>query len=203
MAVHFQDVFYLVRGAIGRGEETAVALFLEAQHQFHVVFAGVPPDIGQDIPGVRLGIGHDGEDIGHGMGFYLFPAHGRIGAADTGKEDAQVVVDFGGGGYGTAGVLDVHLLLDGDGRRNALDDVYVGLGHATQELPGIGGKAFGKTALPFGEKGVEGQGTLAAAAHAGNHHQAVTGNLHRNLLEVVHTGLSDNDISLLRHRLQR
>ena len=70
------------------------------------------------------------------------------------------------------------------------------------KLPGIGGKTFRESALPFGEKGVEGQGTLAAAAHAGDNDQPVTGNFHRNVLEVVDACTADDDITFCGHDLK-
>ena len=131
---------------------------------------------------MRVAIGQDRQDVGHALRLHLFSAHGRIGAADAREKDAQVVIDFRGGRHRRARVLDVHFLLDGDGRRDALDAVHVRLGHAAQELAGIGGEAFGETALSLGKERVERQGALSAAAHAGHDDETVTGNLHRNLL---------------------
>ena len=122
-------------------------------------------------------------------------ADGGIGAADAGEQQAEVVVDLRGGGHSTAGVLDIHLLLYGDGRRDAVDGLHVGFGHASQELARIGGQAFGKAALPFGKQGVEGQGTFSAAGYSGNDNQTIAGNLHRNVLEVVHPGVPDYYVS--------
>ena len=109
-------------------------------------------DIGQDIPGaLREGFQH----VLDGMGLYLFPAHGRIRAADTGEEQPQVIVDFRGGGHSAPGVADIHLLFDGDGRRNTVYGLYVRLGHPAQELPRIGGQAFRKAALSLRKERVK------------------------------------------------
>ena len=56
------------------------------------------------------------------------------GMADPGEDEAQVVVDLGGGGDSGARVPGGHLLLYGYGGRDALYRVHVGLGHAAEEL---------------------------------------------------------------------
>ncbi len=133
------------------------------------------------------------------MGLHLFPAHGRIGPADAGEQQAQVIVDFRRRGHGGAGIPDIDLLLDGDGGRNAFDHLHVGLGHPAQELPGVGGEALGKTALSFGKKRIEGQGGFSTAGDARDHDEAVPRDLYRNVLEVVDFRPSDDDISFCRH----
>ena len=148
---------------------------------------------------MRLSVIDGGHDILHGMGLHLFSAHGGICPAHAGEEQPQVVVNLRGGGHGAAGIANVHLLLDGNGRRNAVDGLHVRLGHAAQELPGIGRETFCKAALPLRKKGIEGKGTLSAAGHAGNHHQLAAGNLHRNVPEVVHPGMPNHYVSFCRH----
>ena len=105
------------------------------------------------------------QHIFDGMGLHLFPAYRRVGTADAGEQNAQVVVDFRGGGNGGTRVADIHLLLNGNSRWNAFDGIYVRFYHAPQELPGIGGKALRKTALAFRKEGVKSQGAFSAAAH--------------------------------------
>ena len=62
---------------------------------------------------------------------------GAMGHARPGPEEPQVVVDLGDGADGRPRVLAGGLLLDGDGRRQALDGVDIGLLHEAQELPSI------------------------------------------------------------------
>ena len=111
--------------------------------------------------------------------------------ADAGVEQAQVVVDLRDRGHGGAGVPAGGLLFDGDGRRQALDAVHVGLLHLVQELPGVGAEALHVAALPLGVEGVEGQAGLAAPGEAGDHHQAVAGEDQVEVLEVVLPGSLD------------
>ena len=132
---------------------------------------------------------------------HFLTAYGRIGAADAREQDAQVIVYLGGSSYGGPRIADIHLLFDGNGGRNALDDIYVRFHHPAQELPGIGRQALCETALTLGKKCIKRQRTLSAAAHAGNHDQTVPGNLHRDVLQVVDAGIPYDDVSFGGHGL--
>ena len=86
---------------------------------------------------------------------------GAVGRAHPRVEQAQVVVDLGHRAHGRARVVAGRLLLDGDRRRQALDQVHVGLFHELQELAGVGRQRFYIAALSFGVKRVERERTLA------------------------------------------
>ncbi len=79
-----------------------------------------------------------------------------VGVAGAGEEQAQIIVNFGGGGDGGARVARGIFLANGDGRGYAGDFVHVGLFNAIEELAGVGGKRFDVAALAFGVEGVEG-----------------------------------------------
>ena len=49
------------------------------------------------------------------------------------------------------------LLVDGNGRRQAGDLVYIGLVHPAQEHPGVAGQALDVAALAVGINGIEGK----------------------------------------------
>ena len=72
-------------------------------------------------------------------------------------EQAQVVVDLGDGADGRAGVAVGGLLVDRHRRRQALDEVDVGLVHLAEELPGVRRQRLDVPALPLGEDRVERQ----------------------------------------------
>ena len=91
------------------------------------------------------------------MFLHLFTADGRIGAADAGKEQAQVFVNLCGRAYGASWVARNHLLFDGDGRRDTTDEVALGLVHSSQELTGIAAQALHIAALTLGIQRVESQ----------------------------------------------
>ena len=121
-------------------------------------------------------------------------ALGAEGLAHPGEEHPQVVVDFGGGGHGGAGVPGGAALLDGDGRGQALDVLHVGLVHEFQELPGVGRQALHVAPLPLGIENVEGQGGFPRAAYPGDNDEAVAGQLHVDVFQVVLPGAPDDDL---------
>ena len=66
-------------------------------------------------------------------------------------------------------------LPDGDGGRDAVDLVDVGLFHALQELAGVGGERFDVAPLAFGVDGVEGERGFAGARDTGDDGELVVG----------------------------
>ena len=115
----------------------------------------------------------------------LAAAHRAVRGAHAGVQQPEVVVDLGDGADRGAGVVAGCFLVDGDGRGQARDALDVGFLHQAQELAGVRGEALDVAALALGVDGVEGQGALAAAGHAGDHHELVAGEFHRDVLEVV------------------
>ena len=180
-------------------KESTVALFLELEHEFDLIGPVLPMDVGEDVDGMGLAVENGLEDVLDGMGLHFLPAHGGIGPADAREQQPQEVIDFRGGGDGRARVPDVHLLLDGDGRGDALDHLHIGLGHPAQELAGVGRQALGEPALAFGEQRVERQGRLAAPGNARDHHEPVPRNLHRYVLQVVNLRATDDDVPFCWH----
>ena len=141
-----------------------------------------------------LGQGQDGvDDLLHGLAGDGVAALGAVGPADAGEEQAQVVVDFGHGADGGAGVVGDALLVDGDGGREALDVVHVGLVHAAEELAGVGGKGLDITALALGVDGVEGQAALAGTGDAGDNDELIPRDRDVDILEVVLASALDVD----------
>src|SRR6185437_11671624 len=94
-----------------------------------------------------------GEERGDGgihvVALDLEVAVGTVDAAGAGEEEAEVVVDFGGGGDAGAGIAAGGFLADGDGGRDALDGIHLGLFHALEELAGVGGEGLDVAALAF------------------------------------------------------
>ncbi len=81
---------------------------------------------------------HAVDHLRHGLALDRQAGRRRIGHADARPQQPHVVVDLGDGADGRARVLRGGLLLDRDGRRQAVDLVDVRLLHHLQELPGIG-----------------------------------------------------------------
>ena len=97
----------------------------------------------------------------------LFRVVGAIRLADPREQQAQVVVDLGDGADGRARVVRRRFLLDRDRRRQAFDQIDVGLFHGLQELPRIGRQRLDVAALALGVERVEGERALPSRI-AGN-----------------------------------
>ena len=145
--------------------------------------ARVPRRLGQDCV----------DDLLHRLAADHLPAVQAVRHAGARVEQAQVVVDLRHRGDGGPRVLRDALLVDGDGRGEAVDVVDVGLLHEAEELAGVGGERLDVTALALGVDGVEGEGGLPGAAQPRDDDEAVARNLDRDVLEVVLTGAGDGD----------
>ena len=83
--------------------------------------------------------------------------------ADPREQQPEVVVDLGDRPDRGARVARGALLVDRDGRRQAVDLVDVRLLHLAEELAGVGAQALDVAALALGVDRVEGEAGLAAA----------------------------------------
>ncbi len=91
------------------------------------------------------------------------------------------------------GIAGGVLLLDGDGRGEAVDLVHVGLFDALQKLAGVGGERLDVTALSLGVDGVEGQRGFARTGDAADDRQLAVGNLAGDVLQVMGPRAADDD----------
>ena len=139
------------------------------------------------------------DDLLHALARDLTAACGAVRMADAGKQQAQVVVYLGHSSDGRSRIPAGSLLVDRDGRTQAVDLVDVGLLHLAQELTGVRGQTLDVPALALRVDRVEGEATLARARQTGDHDQPVARHGHRDVLEVVFAG-SANDELFLRHR---
>ena len=131
VAVRLQHLVDTARLPVGI--ETVVSVFLEAQHQLHLVVARGPAEVGQHVAGAASAFQPSHHVVDRVL-MNLFAGNRRESMADPGEDEAQVVVDLRGGGDRGARVPGGHLLLYGYGGRNALYRVHVGFGHAAEEL---------------------------------------------------------------------
>ncbi|OPZ09122.1 MAG: hypothetical protein BWZ08_00672 [candidate division BRC1 bacterium ADurb.BinA292] len=124
------------------------------------------------------------------------PAADRtVRAADVGIEDAQVIVDFGDGADGRAGIAADGLLLDRNRRAEPLDMLDVGFVHLVEELAGVGGERLDVAALAFGVNRVEGERALARAGQAGHDGQRLARDGDVDVFEVMLRGAGDDDVA--------
>ena len=136
---------------------------------------------------------HAVDHLRHGLADDRQAGRRRIGHADPRPQQAHVVVDLGHRADRRARVARGRLLLDRDRRRQALDQIDIGLLHQLEELPGIGRQALDIAALALGIDRVEGERRLARARQAGDHHQAVARQVDVDVLEIVLARAADGD----------
>ncbi len=142
------------------------------------------------------------DDLLHGLTLDGASTVRAMRPADAREQQTEVVVDLGDRGHGGPWILADALLVDGDGGRQPLDVVDVGLFHLAEELAGVGGEGLDITPLALGVNGIESERTLARARQARDDHQAVSGDFNVDVFEVVLSGASDDD-GVQRHRLLR
>ena len=126
------------------------------------------------------------DDRAHGVSVDTGAALGAHHLPHAREEQPHVIIQLRGRANRRAAVLDGVLLLDGDGGRDVVDAVDVGLVHALQELPGVGAEGLHVAPLPLGVERIEHEAGLAAAAHAGNGNEQPARHVDVDVLEVVH-----------------
>ena len=115
------------------------ALGLQIRHELHVLAFTFGDDrCEQHQFAAFRQFQHMVDHLADGLRFQrdiVIGARWRTGARE---QQAQVVVDLGDGADRRARIVRRRLLLDRNGRRQALDVIDVGLFHHRQELAGIG-----------------------------------------------------------------
>ncbi len=154
-----------------------------------------PDHGGQDLELGALGPGEDRvQDLVDALLLDLPAALGAVGDPDPGVEETVIIVDLRNRAHRGPGVAVGALLLDGDGRGQALDVVDVGLVHAPQELTGVGGQGLHVAPLSLREDRVEGQGALAGAGEPGDDDQLVPGKFDVYVLQIVFPSALDDQL---------
>ena len=172
-----------------------VALLAKALQDLGVLALLAPDAGGEELDAGPGGQAHD--PVHHRVDALLFDdaaALGAVGGAAAGVEQAQVVVYLRHRAHGGPGVVAGALLVDGDGRGQALDGVHLGLFHLADELAGIGGEALHVPALALGVDGVEGQRAFAGAGQAREDDELVPGDGEVDILQIVFPGAPDDDV---------
>ena len=179
-------------GPLGELDRDAVhpdpgeALLGQIVEQGAVLPLAAPHDRGQHLELRAFGeLEHPVDDLLGRLARHRPAAVRAVRVADAGVEQPQVVVDLGDGADGRTRVARGRLLVDGDGGREPLDEIDVGLVHLAQELAGVGGEGFDVAALALGVDGVEGQGRLPRPRETGEDDQLVPGQVEGDIAEVV------------------
>src|SRR5690606_17582130 len=111
-----------------------------------------------------------------------------VAGAEFGVEETDEVPEFGDGGDGGFHAALGDPLLDGNGGREAAEQIEVGLFQLLGELPGVGGHGVEETALALGEEDVEGEGGFSGTGKAGDDDELVARDIDGDVLEVVLAG---------------
>src|SRR6476646_9232150 len=116
-----------------------------------------------------------------------------MGVTDPREQDPEVVVDLRDGPHRRAWVPRGRLLIDLDGRAQALDEVDVRLLHLPEELPRVGAEGLDVTPLALGVDRVERERRLAGSGQSGEDDEGVPRKLQRDVAEVVLPGAMDDE----------
>ena len=95
------------------------------------------------------------------------------------------------------------LLINGNGRGEALNLFHVRFVHQSQKLPGVSGQALDVATLPFRVDGVKGQRRFSRSRQTRKHDEFVAGQIQIDVLQIVHLGPADFDQSEVCQLLQR
>ena len=124
----------------------------------------------------------------HRIFLHFLPAEQAVSASNPGKEQPQVIENLGSGSDGRPRIARGVLLLDGDGGRDPVDQIDIGLLNPLQKLPGIGRQRLHITPLPLGIDRIESKRRLARSGDSGHHRKSVVLNLKIDVLEVMNPG---------------
>ena len=145
------------------------------------------------------------QDLIHHLVYRLFPdllpALGAVGNSHTRIQKTHVIIDFRHSSHGRSGIPVRGLLINGNRRRQPLDAFHIRLLHLPQELSGVGGKRLHVSALSFCVDCIKGQGRFAGAGEPGKHHKFISGNVHREIFQIVFIRTA-NFYILFRHFLR-
>ena len=181
--VALQELVDLHRLAVDAG--THVALAGEILEQRVVLALAAPNDRCEHLEASALRQLQDAvDDLLRRLALQLGAVVRAVLHADFRVQQAEVVVDLGDGAHRRARVLARRLLIDRDRRRQAFDDVDIGLVHLSEELARISRQRFDVAPLTLGVDGVEGQARLARTRDAGEDDQLVA----RQLISDVPSG---------------
>ena len=174
-----------------------VAFLAHALQKFAVVSLAVLHHGGKDVDTPSLvPLQQEGNNLFLGVADHLLSAHIGIGLAHTGIEQAEEVVNLGGGAHGGAWIAVGGLLLYADNGRETADLVHIGARHASEEVACVGREGFYVSALTLGIYGIEGKTGLTRPAQSRYHGERAAWYLHVHVLQVVFPGAFNYDFGV-------
>ena len=167
--------------------------------EFFSVFALAPAhDRRQQIEARALRQGqHAIDHLGDGLAFDRQARRRGVRHADARPQQTHIIVDLGDRADSRARIFRGRLLLDGNGRREPVDLIDVGLLHHLQELTRIGGERLDVAALAFRIDRVERERGFAGARKAGEDDELVARNDEIDVFQIVLARAADRDDALV------
>ena len=120
-----------------------------------------------------------------GLFFDFLAAFRAMGNPDSCVEQTQIIINLRYRTDGGTGVMARCFLVDGDGRRKPLDEVYIRLFHLPQKLPCIGGERLHIASLSLCIYRIESKRAFAAAAHPRKDNQLISGDGEVNIFQIM------------------
>ncbi|OQB35084.1 MAG: hypothetical protein BWY09_02439 [Candidatus Hydrogenedentes bacterium ADurb.Bin179] len=192
VSFHFDIVFHMIKRAVHT--DTGVSLLFDVREHLLIVAFALAYQRRHQLHPRALGKGENAVHNALGrLRFNRLAAFMAVGDTCPGKEQAQIIINFGDRADGGTGIAVRCLLLDGNGRTQSLDILHIGLVHLVQELARIGRQALHVTTLSLGINGIESKAGLTRTAQAGNDDQTVTGQFNGKILEIMFAGAAYND----------
>ena len=174
-----------------------VAFLAHALQKFAVVSLAVLHHGGKDVDTPSLvPLQQKGHNLFLGVADHLLSAHIGVGLAHTGIEQAEEVVNLGGGAHGGARIAVGGLLLYTDDGRETADLVHIGARHASEEVACVSREGLYVPTLTLGIYGIKGKAGLTRPAQPRYHGERAAGYLHVHVLQVVFPGAFNYDFGV-------
>ncbi len=165
-----------------------VALFAQLLKQVFVVALAVLHQRRKNVDfAAVVAVENEVENLVDRILHHLLARQVGVGVTHARKQQAQVVVDLGGGANGASRIFVDGLLPYRNHGVQTRDFVNVGALEHAQHVAGVGRKRLEVAPLPLGKNRVEGQRRLAAAAEPRDHREAVVRNVDVDIFQVVHS----------------
>ena len=162
----------------------------------HLLMASLAPPHhrGQKLDAGALRQRHDLiHHLIHGLPGDDATAFRAVGNTHSGIKQPKIVINLRHRPHGGAGIAVGRFLVNGNGRRQALNAVHRRLLHLSQELSGIRGQALHISALSLRIDRIESQRTFSRSGKTRQNHHFISRYIHIQPLQIIFSGAADTD----------
>ena len=124
----------------------------------------------------------------------LFAADGTVRNTDARVQKTEIVVDLRYRSDCGAWVFGGRFLINGDRRRQTVDEIHVGLIELSQKLSRIRGKRFHESSVSFRVKCIECKRGFTRAGKSRENDELVARNFHVHVFQIMHPRALNTDI---------